>query len=468
MTELSREAVVDAVRYFDTWVAFRQRYARIPGVQAAVLHGDELLLSAAYGVADLEAGTPLTPRHLFRVASHSKTFTATAVMQLVEHGSLRLDDPAGQWLPFLAETPLGAASLHDLLSHSAGVTRDGHDGDHWQLYRAFPDEPGLEAIGLDRADVLPTNEHFKYSNVGYSLLGMVIAKASGQSYHAYVREHIVDRLGLTDTGPEYEPARAAEYAAGYSALSYADRRIPIEHIDTGAMASATGFYSTANDLVHYAAGHFHGDERLLTDASKRRMQRTQWTIGDDAEYGLGFDIAEVGDRRVLGHGGGYPGHITNTKFDPVDRLAVSVLTNAIDGEAGLHTTNFLRLVELAAKPKESSEPSDLDLDRFCGRFAHLWAVRDVVRLGGRLYQVDPTVDDPTHQPIALEVVDDHTLRMSVESSFASPGEELRYTFGDGGVVSVRGGSGATAYPYDRFVEVAASRDRVTLGHPLTP
>ncbi|WP_109509094.1 serine hydrolase domain-containing protein [Nocardioides speluncae] len=469
MTELSRAAVVDAVRYFDTWLSFRQRYARIPGIQAAVLYGDEVLLSSAYGVADLESDSPLTPRHLFRVASHSKTFTATAVLQLVERGSLRLDDTVAQWLPFLRESPLAEATVQELLAHGAGVTRDGRDGDHWQLFREFPDEAAVQAMGLDDADVLPISDRFKYSNVGYSLLGMVIAAASGQPYNAYVREHIVDRLELADTGPEYEPARAGEYATGYSALAYAERRIPIEHVDTAAMAAATGFYSTAEDLVRYAAGHFHGDERLLTDTSKRRMQRSQWTTGRDSEYGLGFDVSTVGDRRVVGHGGGYPGHITNTKLDPVDRLAVSVLTNAIDGAAGACVTTFFRLLGLALDPADSEPvPEGVDLDRFRGRFASLWSVTDVARFGDRLYLLDPTADDPTHEPTALTVVDDRTLRMMGENGFGSRGEPMRYTFGDDGIESVRGSSGGTGYPYDRFAAAAAARDRITIGRPLIP
>jgi D-alanyl-D-alanine carboxypeptidase len=467
MTELSRAAVLDAVRYFDTWLAFRRRFARIPGIQTAVLHDDEVLLSSAYGEADAETRTPLTPRHLFRIASHSKTFTATAVLQLAERGSLRLDDPAGQWLPYLADSPIGPATVQDLLSHGAGVIRDGHDGDYWQLFRAFPDQARLEEIGLDGADVLPVNERFKYSNIGYSLLGQIIAAASGQPYNAYVREHIVDRLGLADTGPEYEPARASEYATGYSALAYAERRIPIDHVDTGAMAAATGFYSTAEDLVRYAAAHFHGDERLLTDASKRRMQRTQWTTGRDSEYGLGLDIATVGDRRVVGHGGGYPGHITNTKFDPVDRLAVSVLTNTIDGGAAAYATNLFRLVELAVDPTPPVE-SGTDLNRFCGRFANLWGARDVALLGERLYMIDPTVDDPTDEPIQLSVVDEHTLRMSGENGFASPGELVHYTFGASGIESIRGGSGGLGFPYEPFAATAATRERVTVGRPLVP
>ncbi len=469
MTELRRALIDDVVRYFDTWLAFRQRYERTPGVQAAVLYDDEILLSSAHGLADVEVQIPLTPRHLFRVASHSKTFTATAVLQLAEGGALRLDDPIGQWLPFLADSALATATIRDLLAHGGGVIRDGHDGDHWQLFRAFPDDAELQAIGLDGADILPTNERFKYSNIGYSLLGMIVAAASGQSYHAYVRDRIIKPLGLADTGPEYEPARAAEYAAGYSALTYADRRIPIEHIDTGAMAAATGFFSTAQDLVRYAAAHFHGDGRLLTDASKRRMQRTEWKTGREGEYGLGLDVAEYGDRRVVGHGGGYPGHITNTKWDPVDRLAVSVLTNAIDGQAGAYAANFFRLIELAHKPADGEAPPDgVDVDRFTGRFANLWGVMDVARFGDRLYLLDPTVDDPTHETSSLTVVDDDTLRMSPDNGFASPGELVRYTFGDTDVESIRAGGGATCYPFDRFSQAADGRERVTVGDPLTP
>jgi CubicO group peptidase (beta-lactamase class C family) len=472
MTKLTGALVADVARYFDSWLAFRQRYDRVPGIQAAVLYDGDLLLATAYGEADLETQTALTPRHLFRVASHSKTFTATAVLQLVEQGSLRLDDTAGQWLPFLADAPLGDISIRELLSHGGGVIRDGLDGDHWQLFQGFPDAERLRAIGTDGADILPANERFKYSNIGYSLLGMIIAAATDRSYNDYVREHVVDRLGLADTGPEYDPARATEYATGYSALAYTDRRIPIEQVDTAAMASATGFYGTASDLVRYVAAHFHGDERLLSDASKRKQQRTEWSIGVEGEYALGFDIEKVGERRVLGHGGGWPGHSTNTRFDPVDRLAVSVLTNAIDGKAGLYGIGFMRLIELALKPTdEPAGATDVDLDRFCGRFANLWGVADVVRLGDRLYQLAPTGDDPAEQPMRLTVVDDTTLRMTggEDVGFASQGELLRYTFGKDGAESVRGGNGTTGYPYDRFAAAAAERlDRVTLGDPLTP
>ena len=86
MRASSRDAVVDAAAYIDSWLAFRQRFDRIPGVQAAILHDGDVVLSSAHGLADVESGTPLTPGHRFRIASHSKTFTATAVMRLVDQG----------------------------------------------------------------------------------------------------------------------------------------------------------------------------------------------------------------------------------------------------------------------------------------------------------------------------------------------------------------------------------------------
>lgn len=468
MTGIPRSAVADASGYFDRWLAFQQHHLRVPGVQAAVLHDGELVLSTAHGVANVETAEPLTGRHLFRIASHSKTYTATCVMQLVEQGRLRLDDTVGQWLEPLRGSPIAGITVRELLAHGGGVIRDGWDGDFWQLFHAFPGVDGLVRIAGDRSNVIDRNERFKYSNVGYSLLGLVIEAASGQTYHDYVAEHVVAKLGLTDTGPEYDPARADEYAAGHSALGYADRRLVIDHIDTGAMASATGFFATAADVVRYASAHFFGDGRLLGDDSKRMMQRTEWEVaGTGTEYGLGFGISTIGSRRVLGHGGGYPGHITRTFFDPVDRFAVSVLTNAIDGPALGMATALVRLVDLAAGGADADGTSP-DLDRFCGRFATLWGVYDVVALGGRLFQLDPSAPDPVAAPVRLEVLDDTTLRIADTGGYGSFGETFRFTFADdGSVASVRGASGSTAFPFDRFRAAAESHQgHVTLGGGL--
>jgi len=174
---------------------------------------------------------------------------------------------------------------------------------------------------------------------------------------------------------------------------------------------------------------------------------------------------------VLGHGGGYPGHITRTYFDPVDRLAVSVFTNAIDGPALGMATVAIKLVDLAATGVGGStaDAVGVDLQSFCGRFATLWGVYDIVDLGGRLYQLLPTLVDPTVAPTRLEVVDRDTLRIAHTSGYGSRNERLTVQRrADGSIASIRGGSGSTAYPLDEFRGAVARRDRVRLGDPIRP
>jgi CubicO group peptidase (beta-lactamase class C family) len=449
--------LAEALAYYETYLAFRQRYRRVPGVQAAVLHGSDVVLSAAFGHADVENDVPLTTRHLFRIASHSKTFTGTAVMQLVEQQRLRLDDTAGQWVPSLVTggSRLASVTVRDLLSHSGGIFRDSDDGDFWQLDGGFPDRERLmDALANPDAAVVPPNERFKYSNIGYGLLGLIIETVTGEDYNSHVRSAVVERLGLADLGPELDPARLGDYAVGYSAHAYSDDRAPIEHVDTRALAPATGFYATATDLVRYFAAHFHGDERLLSDASKRIMQHPVWdTETPDRRYALGLAVQKVGERELIGHGGGYPGHITASLADPKARIAVSVLTNAIDGPADEMMKAAYRLIDFAgeksgAKPRPDDE---VDRSRFTGRFASLWGVSDIAVLGGRLYRLHPTLPDPTEDAAELEVIGDDSLRIAGGSGFGSYGETIRYAFGpDGTVTSIRAESAGTMVPLEDF------------------
>jgi len=267
-----------------------------------------------------------------------------------------------------------------------------------------------------------------------------------------VSSAIVGKLGLSDLGPELDPARLGEYATGYSALSYASSRAPIEHVDTRALASATGFYGTARDLVTYFSAHLPGDERLLTDASKRQMRHPAWQVkteGAEQRYGLGLSVVKIGDADYFGHGGGYPGHITRTLVDAERRIVVSVLTNCIDGQAVQLAQAFVKLLDRAAS--EPAAPADVDLRRFTGRFSNLWGVQDIVVLGGRLFAIDPTEADPVEEASELEVVDERTLRISERNGYGSHGEPMVFEFdAEGNITSVRGGSGTTSRPLASF------------------
>ncbi|HEV2073707.1 MAG TPA: serine hydrolase domain-containing protein [Thermomicrobiales bacterium] len=447
-----REAIKSALKYAPRFLEFQQPYMPFVGAQVAVRHDGELLLNHAAGFADLETKTPLTVDHLFRIASHSKTFTGVACMQLVEQGKLRLDDEAKAHVPELAESPMGGVTVRELLGHGSGMTRDGEDSTFWSLDRTFPDKEELLDTIRQHGKVLGPNEHFKYSNIGYSLLGLIIESASGQSYREYVTRNIVDKLGLKDTGPDLNLDRAEEYAKGYSSRAHGAERIEIEHIDTYAESSATGFFSTAMELTDYFQAHLDGDDRLLTDGSKRRMRQVQWTISDDTKYGLGLSISVVNGRTYYGHGGGYPGHITMSKLDLDRKLSISVFTNSNDGPALTLCTGILRLIDLALEEKAKTEPKEEQtLETFEGRFATLWGITDVVNLGGRLYALNPALDNPASEANELEVVSDTELKVVGDGGFGAYGETMRYTFNeDGSVDYIRGGGGAKLVPAERF------------------
>jgi len=445
-----------AAPYLESWLEHQRRRLRVPGVQAAVRVGDRVVLDTALGVADVTTGEPLTPGHLFRIASHSKTFTATAVLQLVESGRMRLDDPIARWVPALTGTGLAEVTVRELLGHQGGVVRDGRDNDHWQLLHPFPDAAVLTGIAVEEGAVFERNEHFKYSNIGYSLLGLAIEAVTGTGYDAWVREAVIDRLGLADTAPEWVPARAADHAAGHTGLlDGEDARLTIPHVDTRAMAAATGFTSTARDLTTFGAAHFPGDDTLLSDASKRLMRRRESEIrvhgGEPRHYGLGMDLRTVGERQLAGHSGGYPGHITRTWIDPEARLVVSVLTNAIDGPADALARGLIGLLDLAlAAPETADRPAEAELARYAGRFANLWGVTDVALLGGRLVLLHPGSPEPADDHLELTVEGPDTLRQESVAGFGAPGETVDYTWtADGVPAAVRLG-GISAWPEEVF------------------
>ena len=214
--------LAEALAYGDSYLQFRQRFRPDPRGPDRGVGRRRTTSTTAHGLADVAAGTPLTNAHLFRIASHSKTVTATLVLQLVEDGALRLDDTAATHLPELASKPAGALSVRELLSHSAGLFRDSSNGDFWQLRVPFPDRAELLEILQDpRAAVRPANERFKYSNIGFGLLGLILEAVSGATFVELVDRRITGPLGLANFGPELDPDRLAELAAGYSSLAYA-------------------------------------------------------------------------------------------------------------------------------------------------------------------------------------------------------------------------------------------------------
>lgn len=440
-------ATLDAI---DRWLAYRVWHGRVPGAQVAIGVAGEVLLSRSYGLADVEQGTVLGEDHLFRIASHSKTFTATVILQLVEQGRLGLEDPVGAHVAELAEDEtVGQVRIRELLEHTAGLLRDGRDADYWQFERPFPDRAELLALVRAGGAKGQPGALFAYSNLGYSLLGLVVESLTGQTFEEAVRDRIVVPLGLANTAADYLEARAGDYAIGYSGLHTATTRRRLDHISTEAMDSATGFTSTATDLVRYFGAHAFGDERLLSDRTKRLQQRrandTDPEHREAGGYGWGMGVDEIDGQVFVGHSGGYPGHITKTLLDPDSGLVVSVLTNAVDGPATPLARGVVQLLQRARKNAserssvQTQELQDHELLPWTGRYANLWYVIDLALLGGRLTTIRPTTVAPLESTDELEPTDDARLEIVSGSGTGSVGEFVTREVGDDGTDRLRYG-----------------------------
>jgi D-alanyl-D-alanine carboxypeptidase len=425
----------DPSSYLKDWLRFRYEREDIPGFVVAVSQDGKTLLNESYGYADVEAQVKMTPEHVFRIASHSKTFTATAIMQLQEKGKLKIDDPVSDYLPWLKDHKDKRwlnVTIRQLLSHGAGVIRDGLDSDYWQLYRAFPDSNELKQDILKTALILDNNLKMKYSNYGYSVLGYIVESASGKSYNEYVLENIVRDLGLRDTGPELAENIKSRLVTGYSPLDSNKKRLPIDHIDTKAMSPATGFYSTSGDMLKYFNALMIGSGKLLNDESKKEMQRLHWVAentSEKEEYGLGLEIEYVNKKRVFGHGGGFPGHSTKSLFDPETKTVVIVLTNAMRTSPDKIAHGIIRILNFG---KSQNAEQTQDLSKYKGRFMSLWSMVDFVALGDKLICAFSDSWDPFQHPDELEPLDHNDFKIVKTDSFADDGELVHFNFDNEG------------------------------------
>ena len=382
-----------ALDYIPRWLDFQMRVSEQPGLAVAIAHQGRIALEEAFGHADLATGEALTPRHRMRVASHSKAFTAAAVMRLVEDGKLRLDDRAGEHVEGL-HPAVARVTVAQLLSHSAGLTRDGDDTGQWSDRRPFLNEEELRAA-LREAPVIDPNTRFKYSNHGYGLAGLIIEAASGEPYDTYVERAIVRPVGLDETTPDIKLPAGASLARGHSGKLPLGRRVIIPGENpTHALAAATGFVSTARDLARFF-GQLAPDAKksVLTAESRREMVRKQWRdpqLSIERYYGLGLMSGQLHGWDWFGHSGGFQGFITRTLVLPEQELAVSALTNASDGWSHGWLEGMVHILATFAK----KGAPDRKLASWGGRWWSLGGATDLVPMGDKVMVAAPGLLSP--------------------------------------------------------------------------
>jgi CubicO group peptidase (beta-lactamase class C family) len=301
-----------AIDYIPVWLEFQVTATQQPGCIIAIAHRGELVAEHAFGLANLDTEEKLTPRHRFRIASHSKSFTAAGIMKLREQRKLRLDDPVGQYVkalhPQVAET-----TIAQVLSHSAGFTRDGADSGQFIDRRDYLNAKELMAE-LQKPTVIEPNTRFKYSNHGFGLLGLLIETVTSEPYPIWIKREIVDAAGLKETVPNMPIDKGTPFARGHLRRYPAGQRFVIPGDNpTHAITSAGGFVSTAADTARFFAQLAPSAKRsVISAASRREMTRKHWRIPQslEAHYGLGLAIGQTDGWDWFGHGGGFQGYLS--------------------------------------------------------------------------------------------------------------------------------------------------------------
>lgn len=422
-----------ALNYIPQWLEFQMRRSEQPGCVIAVAHKGRIVLEQAFGYADLSRRRAMSPRHRFRVASHSKSFTAAGIMKLREQGRVRLDDPVGEYVDGL-HPDVASSTLMQLLSHSAGLIRDGLDSGQWQDRRPFANEHELRAA-LAAPPVIDASTRLKYSNHGFGLIGLVIQSITGESYGGWIQREIVAASNLRETQPDAPLPKGVPTASGHSGKLPLGRRVVVPGDNpTSALAPATGFVSTAADLARYFASLDPAARRsVLSPASRREMIRRQWRDLDpniETHYGLGVEIAKAGDWEWVGHNGGFQSCISRTVVVPGRDLAVSVLTNAVDGYAGSWsdgTIHILRGFARRGAPMAKTRG-------WTGRWWNLWDAIDLVPVRDHVVVASPMLINPFATAGEIDVTSKDRGTIRIDNGFENHGEDARLVRGRNGAV----------------------------------
>jgi CubicO group peptidase (beta-lactamase class C family) len=321
------------------------------GLAVGVVRDGRLAFFAGHGVADVMSRAPITDRTVFRIASVTKLFTAVAVMQLWEQGSLDLDAPVNDVLRAYrlvrADGVSTEATLRHLLTHTAGIPEVIRLADLLRPGRGrFDARPAVMSVAADEPMpplsnvyrrglpcVVEPGTAFAYTNHGFATLGQVVEDVSGMPLDRYVRERILDPLGMADTDLVRADRLRARLATGYDL----GRRGPEPAPDRDWVTrGASGIYSTPADLARFASALLDGGAGdggpILRATTLATMFEPHYRPDPRVPgMGLAFFRSDLGGHRVVGHSGRLPGFTAQLLIAPDDGIGVVALTNGSTG-----------------------------------------------------------------------------------------------------------------------------------------
>ena len=340
----------------DRYIEAQLKEQEIPGLALAVVRDGKVAKAKGYGLADVELNVPATERSVFQWASVTKQFTATAIMLLAQDGKLKLDDPISRHYTN-APVAWSNVTVRHLLTHTSGIKGYTELPNFFGTVRK--DYEPDEIIGLvsDRALDFAPGEKWAYSNTGYYLLGLVIEKASAQTYGDFLAARIFHPLGMDTACVNHQFEIIANRATGYNLRS--NRLWRSEFVSPTQPFSAGALVGTVLDLAKWDAA-LYTDKLLPAPVLAEMWTPVKLNDGKVSPYGYGWQTGEVRGHPYVGHGGGIHGFTSFILRLVQDKLTVIVLINTGANSQGIATSvagQFIQGLTLSSiKPQHDSEP----------------------------------------------------------------------------------------------------------------
>jgi CubicO group peptidase (beta-lactamase class C family) len=456
------EEVASALRLLEAWVDSQMAYRGLPGMSLGIVYDQDLIWSKGFGYADVDKQTSATPATLYRIASISKLFTSTALLQLRDRGRLQLDDPVAKHLPWFQiqnrhpEAP--TITLRHLLTHTSGLPRES-PFPYFTDFQ-FPSREQVRKALPSQETVYPAETKWKYSNLALTLAGEVVAAVSGEPYEEYLSRHVFAPLGMTSTSVTLPEAQRARLATGYGRRLPEGKRAVRPFSDLQGLSPAGSLSSSVEDLARFAALQFRdgpaGGSQVLKGSTLREMHRVHWLQPDwKSGWGLGFQVLHTADRDLVGHGGWLAGYQSAFYTSPKEKVAVIALINADDGRPYPGTPDSVvdrafqwvaPALTKATAPPAKEDKARPEWQKYVGKYRNPWGDSQVLILSGKLVLINPTEQDPSGTRATLVPVAEHTFRVEGGSPSGPHGERVVFELDkDGRVARVKIGENYT-YP----------------------
>jgi CubicO group peptidase (beta-lactamase class C family) len=317
----------------ERFVQDEMKVQRIPGLALGIVRDDRIAYVRGFGKAD-DSGRPVTPRTPFVIGSVSKSFTAMAIMQLVEAGKVELDAPVRRYLPWFRVADENASRLitvRHLLNQTSGLsTKTG---------RSFQGNGDTSDAALERTVrklrtselTAPVGERHQYSTINYSVLGLIVQAVSGRSYERYVHTQIFDRLQMRDSFTSAAAAEQHGLATGYHYWFGRPRAAELPY--NRGLIPAGYLISSAADMTHYLlaqlnGGRYHNTSVLSAPGLDELHRPAVATPKTGTSYGMGWFVGPINEIPAIHHQGETFNFQANAVLVPESRTGVIVLMNA--------------------------------------------------------------------------------------------------------------------------------------------